>query len=119
VNAIVKRHEDGIVVVDGDACLGKGNCQLCLEACPYQAPQFGAEDNAKMQKCDLCLERWAEGRQPICVAGCPMRALDAGTLEELEAKYGQVREAVGLAYNDSIKPSAIFKPKPEYTTLRR
>ena len=113
VSAITKRQEDGIVVVDSEVCLGKDSCQLCLEACPYEAPQFGAEDNAKMQKCDLCLDRWVEGKEPICVAGCPMRALDAGPIEEMEAKYGHVHQAVGFTYNDKLEPSVVFKPKPE------
>ncbi|MBI2830769.1 MAG: 4Fe-4S dicluster domain-containing protein [Chloroflexi bacterium] len=111
VNAITKRKEDGIVVVDREKCLGKDECQLCLEACSYKVPQFGAEENAKMQKCDFCLDRWAEGKQPICVAGCPMRALDAGPIEEMQAKYGQAREAEGFAYAEDLKPSVVFKPK--------
>jgi len=113
VAAIAKRQEDGIVVVDREVCLGKDSCQLCLEACPYKAPQFGAEDNAKMQKCDFCLERWAEGKQPICVAGCPMRALDAGPVEEMEAEYGHVHQAVGFTYDDKLQPSMVLKSKPE------
>ena len=38
--AIVKRVEDGIVVVDRDKCNG---CQDCLPACPYGVPQFGTD----------------------------------------------------------------------------
>jgi len=34
VNAISKRKQDGIVVVDEEVCLGKDYCQSCLEACP-------------------------------------------------------------------------------------
>ncbi len=112
-NAISKRAEDGIVVVNREACIGKDECGLCLEACPYDAPQFGSEENARVQMCDLCLERWGEGKQPVCVAGCPTRALDAGPIEEIEAKYGQIRQAVGLIFDDKIRPSAVFKPKAE------
>lgn len=111
VNAISEREQDGIVVVDGEACLGKDNCQLCLEVCPYEAPQFGAEDNAKMQKCDLCIERWQEGKKPICVEGCPTRALDAGPMGEMKAKYGEVKKATGFTYNEKLKSSVIFTPK--------
>lgn len=111
VNAINKRDEDGIVVVDRAACLGKDGCQLCLEACPYNVPQFGAEKNAKMQKCDFCLDRWAEGHKPICVNACPCRALDAGPMDEMKAKYGSLREAVGFTYDDKINPSVIFRTK--------
>lgn len=110
-NAITKRKEDGIVLVEQEKCLGKESCGLCLEACPYQAPQFGAEANAKVQMCNLCLGRWAEGKPPICVAGCPMRALDAGPMEELATKYGPAQSAEGFTYASSIKPSVIFKPK--------
>ena len=113
VNAISKREEDGIVVVDREACLGKDNCDLCLEACPYNAPQFGAEENAKMQKCDLCIERWAEGKKPICVDACPMRALDSGPMEELRAMYGDIKEADGFVYSEDLAPSVIFKPKKD------
>jgi anaerobic dimethyl sulfoxide reductase subunit B (iron-sulfur subunit) len=117
VHAIEKRSEDGIVVVNRGLCLGKDTCDKCLKACPYKAPQFGAEQNSKMQKCDLCLDRWAEGKQPICVAACPMRALDAGPLEAMEAKYGEVRQAAGFKYNERLQPAVVFKPKAETAAL--
>ena len=111
--AITKRAEDGLVVVDREACLGRDDCGLCLEACPYQAPQFGAEENARMQKCDLCLDRWAEDKKPVCVSSCPVQALDAGPLDELRAKYGDVREAEGFTHSKSLSPSVTFKPKED------
>jgi anaerobic dimethyl sulfoxide reductase subunit B (iron-sulfur subunit) len=87
--AISKRESDGIVVVDSGVCLGRDRCGgACLIACPFGAPQFGTEPDARMQKCDLCRERWAEGRKPVCVEACPMRALDAGPEPEMAAKYG-------------------------------
>jgi anaerobic dimethyl sulfoxide reductase subunit B (iron-sulfur subunit) len=84
---------------------------MCLQACPYDVPQFGAEPDAKMEKCDLCLERWGEDKKPICVQACPMRALDAGPLDELESKYGSTRDVVGFAYSEAAKPSIVFKAK--------
>jgi len=119
VNAITKRHQDGIVVVDREACLGGDSCQLCLEACPYEAPQFGAEETPKMQKCDFCVDRWAEGKLPICVAGCPMRALDAGALDEMQAKYGRITTAVGFSFAAELRPAVVFKPKPEVPARQR
>ncbi len=115
VNAISKRELDGIVVVDREACLGKDNCDMCLQACPYDAPQFGAEENAKMQKCDLCLDRWAESKKPICIDACPLRALDAGPLDELKAKYGDIKEAEGFTYSTEASPSIVSKPQPHKT----
>jgi len=89
------------------------NCagHLCREVCPYSAPQFGAEDNPKMQMCNLCLDRWSQGKKPICVAACPTRALDAGPLEEMRATHGDTREAEGFTYSASTRPSITLKPK--------
>ncbi len=110
-NAISKRAGDGIVIIDREACLGKDECGLCQETCPYEAIGFGEEEGAKAQKCDLCAERWAEGKKPICVEACPMRALDAGPLDELEKKYGKVKESEGFVYSTETRPSVTFKPR--------
>ncbi len=111
-NAITKREEDGIVVVNKQKCLGNDNCNmLCKKACPYSAPQFGDEVNAKMQMCTLCLDRAVEHKKPICVEACPMRALDAGPLEELKAHYGNIQGVEGFTYSKKTKPSIIFKPR--------
>ena len=111
-HAITKRESDGVVVVDSATCLGNVKCKtLCLKACPWDAPQFGPEENAKMQKCDLCLERLEQGRQTICVEACPMYALDVGPLEELKAKYGNTVDAEGFRNSERFKPSVTFHPK--------
>jgi anaerobic dimethyl sulfoxide reductase subunit B (iron-sulfur subunit) len=106
--AIKKIKDNGIVVVDRDICLGGNGCdRLCLSACPYDVPAFGEEPGAKMEKCDLCLDRWPE-KKPICVEACPMRALDAGPIEELTAKYGSNHRAEGFFYSANMSPSIIF-----------
>lgn len=112
-NAITKRESDGVVVVNREECLGKDNCSQCLDVCPYDAPQFGAEVNAKMQKCDFCVERWAEAKLPVCVAACPARALDAGPLDGIETKYEAQREAVGFTHDERLDPSVVYKSKAE------
>jgi hypothetical protein len=40
-----------------------------------------------------------------------MRALDAGSLADLEEKYGAIREATGFDYSKRTKPAVVFKPK--------
>ena len=76
--AIKKRTQDGIVVVNRDRCIG---CHICLMACPFGVPQYG--NDGKMQKCDLCVDLLAHGKEPACVATCPAEALHFGTMEEL------------------------------------
>jgi anaerobic dimethyl sulfoxide reductase subunit B (iron-sulfur subunit) len=98
--------------VDRETCIGQDSCgAACLEVCPYDAPQFGAEDNAKMEKCNFCIDRLAENKQPICVAGCPMRALHSGPMDDLKAKYGDVKEAAGFIYAAELDPAIVLKPK--------
>ena len=110
--AIFKRQEDGIVIVDSEKCIGREECgSKCLTACPYDAPQFGPGNNARMHKCDLCLDRRLAGKQPACVESCYTRALDSGSLDDLKAQYGDVTEAVGFSYSKRTKPSIVFKPK--------
>ncbi|MBI2918267.1 MAG: 4Fe-4S dicluster domain-containing protein [Chloroflexi bacterium] len=84
VGAITKRAEDGVVLVDQERCVP--HCYACWTACPYGAPQFG--DDGRMQMCNFCPERLAEGAKPICVAACPLHALDAGPMDELVRTYG-------------------------------
>ncbi len=111
VGAISKRPQDGIMVVDKEKCLGGAKCDLCLRACPYDAPQFGDGDNPKMDMCDFCLDRLAGGLKPVCVESCPVRALDSGPLEELVSSYSGSRQAQGFAYSEENGPSTLFNPK--------
>jgi len=103
-------YSEEAAVEEAKRCL---NCagHLCKDVCPYNAPQFAVEEKAKMQKCDLCIDRWADDKKPICVEACPVRALDAGPLEELEAKYGINRDAHGFVYSGIVKPSIVNKRK--------
>ena len=79
----VRRREDGVVLLDSGKCMG---CRYCAWACPYGAPRFD-EARGVMTKCTLCADRLEEGLDPSCVAACPMRALDFGSLEEMKERY--------------------------------
>ena len=84
-DAIQKRPEDGIVVVDQDACSG---CQACFEACPFNVPQFGTDGT--MRKCDLCLNAInANSENPPCVTTCPTHALVFGTMNTKEKRAAE------------------------------
>ncbi len=98
--AISKRAEDGIVVMDQDKCIG---CHYCFFACPFGIPQYG--DDGTMQKCDFCLDRLEQGKEPACVATCPTKALHAGTMEEL-SKLAAEKAATKLA--GATQPSILI-----------
>jgi NADH-quinone oxidoreductase subunit F len=90
---------------------------MCGVVCPYDAPQFGTGDNPKMQMCNSCLEDWSNGKKPMCVRSCPVRALDFGPIGELQAKYGEVRVARRFTYSEKNRPSVIFKTKERRTVI--
>lgn len=69
--ALYKREEDGLVLIDLDKCDG---CQSCIEACPWHVPVFN-EATGKIMKCDLCVDRLEVGGTPACVTGCTAQAL--------------------------------------------
>jgi anaerobic dimethyl sulfoxide reductase subunit B len=85
VEAISKRIRDGIVLVDQKKCIG---CRSCAQECPYGSPQFRTKDGAKMEKCHFCLDRLEEGREPICVVACPVKALEAAPFPKWIDKHG-------------------------------
>jgi len=80
-NAISKRAEDGIVIVDPGKCSG---CRTCGAACPFHVPQYGR--TGIMQKCNMCLGKTIPGGEPACAATCPGEALKFGTIESLAAR---------------------------------
>lgn len=68
---LFKDEETGFTLYDNEACV---SCRLCLDACPYHAPQF-PESSGRMEKCNGCVERVRRGMEPACVRVCPFHAL--------------------------------------------
>ncbi len=103
-NAITQRA-DGIVLIDGDRCLG---CRYCSWACPYNAPQYDAVAG-RMQKCDLCMDNLDRGVPPACVASCPLRAL------ELTADYSSDGGSAvfPLPRTSLTAPALVIQPHPQ------
>jgi phenylacetyl-CoA:acceptor oxidoreductase subunit 1 len=98
VNAISQRP-DGIVLIDQKVCTGCGNC---TKACPYgviamnpnqdyfqgekmpyekTADAYRMQMSKKASKCTLCVHRVDLGKEPMCVAGCPSKAMVFGDLD--------------------------------------
>lgn len=113
--AIFKEPEFGAVLVDQDKCVG---CRKCKEACPYGSPKYASDaEDEKMSKCTMCIDKLVRGEQPQCALSCPMRALDFGPIEDLAAKYGDVRHLKGMPECESLGPSVVYKPMQEKKAL--
>jgi nitrate reductase / nitrite oxidoreductase, beta subunit len=82
--AIYKRPEDGIVLVDQERCRGY---QECVSACPYKKVMFNNETRVS-EKCIACYPKIEEGIQPQCVTTC----------------IGRIRIASFISSPDNIDP---------------
>lgn len=83
--AIYKRGEDGIVLINQDACRG---WRMCVSACPYKKTFYNWE-TGKSEKCILCFPRLEVGEIPACMHSCVGRIRYLGVLlydqEKIEA----------------------------------
>lgn len=104
--AIVKRKEDGVVIIDQDICAGT---KLCVSACPYGAPQYNIKA-FKTNKCDFCIDLQEKGEDPVCVTSCPMRAIEYGPIEELRKKYGTISQIIGMPSDTITHPNIVITP---------
>jgi anaerobic dimethyl sulfoxide reductase subunit B (iron-sulfur subunit) len=100
---------DGIILIDPKKCVG---CRYCEWACPYGAPQYN-QKSGTMQKCDFCRDYILDGKQPVCVASCPMRALEFGPIGQLVEKFGDNRTVFPLPNPELTKPALYIKPHPD------
>ena len=64
--AMYKRSEDGIVLVDQDACRG---WRMCVTGCPYKKVYFNHR-TGKAEKCTMCYPRIEVGLPTVCSETC-------------------------------------------------
>ena len=69
--ALARLADGKPVLLDRERCIG---CKMCVQACPFGVITL-SPDGKGVLKCDLCIERLAQGLEPACVAACPTKAL--------------------------------------------
>jgi len=95
------KNSDGVVVIENSKCI---NCQLCYEKCPYNAIEINPYTN-RVEKCDFCYSRIIKGLLPVCVQGCPGKAMLFGDINDKESE-------ISIA----IKKNQIKALNPEFET---
>ncbi|HTR23189.1 MAG TPA: 4Fe-4S dicluster domain-containing protein [Terriglobales bacterium] len=74
----------GPVVYDVWKCIG---CRYCMVACPFGQPKYEwGSLNPRVQKCIMCPDRVAAGKQTACAEICPTGATKFGERDELIAE---------------------------------
>jgi len=93
-------HRDGEnkpVIIDSDRCIG---CSMCVQACPFGMIDISVDGKSAL-KCDLCIERLAENKEPACVTACFTKALlYIDDKEHNQAKRSKTAEKIVKSQND-------------------
>ncbi len=108
--AIEKRDEDGIVLVNEDRCRGY---RYCMEACPYKKIYFNASQGVA-QKCIFCLPRLEQGVTTACARQCPGRVRFVGYLDDpagpIHKLVNHHRVALPLHAEYGTQPNVFYVP---------
>jgi Fe-S-cluster-containing dehydrogenase component len=96
------------VQIDYAKCI---KCELCLQACPYEARFMNVNREGKADKCTFCVHRLKEGKEPACVSVCPARAIAFGDLDDPKSR---VRKLLRTRKPTVLKPSSGTKPRVYY-----
>jgi complex iron-sulfur molybdoenzyme family reductase subunit beta len=108
--AIFKRDQDGVVLVDLDRCQGY---RYCIAGCPYKKIYFNPKIS-KSEKCILCFPRIERGLPPACAQQCVGRTRFVGFLDDKEGAIyklvHQYRVALPLRGDFNTQPNVYYIP---------
>jgi Fe-S-cluster-containing dehydrogenase component len=96
------------VQIDAGKCIA---CALCIPACPYGARFMNELKDGKAEKCDFCLHRLKEGKEPACAAVCPARAIAFGDLDDPKSTVSRLLKA---RKSTVLKPEKGTRPRVHY-----
>ena len=109
-NAIYKRQEDGIVLVDQERCRGY---RYCVNACPYKKVYFN-EQISKSEKCIFCYPRIEKGLATACAQQCVGRIRWIGYLDDEEGPIhilvNKYKVALPLHEEWGTQPNVFYVP---------
>jgi Fe-S-cluster-containing dehydrogenase component/formate-dependent nitrite reductase membrane component NrfD len=113
--ALFKRR-DGIVDLDGSACIG---CRACMEACPYD--QLFIDPNTRTaEKCNFCANRVENRLLPSCVSVCPTECRIFGDLDDPTSEVSRIvqREAFMVRKPEKGTGPKVFYLGAEESAIR-
>ena len=109
-NAIYKRQEDGIVLVDQERCRGY---RYCVNACPYKKIYFN-EKVSKSEKCIFCYPRIEKGLATACARQCVGRIRWIGYLDDVDGPIhtlvNKYKVALPLHPEWGTQPNVFYVP---------
>lgn len=104
------RTKDGVVMVDGQSCIG---CGYCVQACPYGS-RFLSPVTHTADKCTWCYHRITKGLKPACVEICPTQTRQFGDMLQ---EHDPVRLAIAHGRVNVLQPHLLTEPQCYYLGL--
>lgn len=108
--AIYKREDNGIVLIDQDRCRGY---QHCVAACPYKKIYFNPLFN-RSEKCIFCFPRIEQGLPPACASQCVGRLRFVGYLDDQDGPIWKLvtkwNVALPLRADYGTQPNVYYVP---------
>ena len=104
------RTRDGVVMVDGETCIG---CGYCVQACPYGS-RFLNPTTHTAEKCTWCYHRITKGMKPACVEVCPTGTRMFGNMKKED---DPVRKIVETRRVGILQPHLLTEPNCFYLHL--
>ena len=112
-DAIFKREQDGVVLVDLDRCQGY---RYCIAGCPYKKIYFNPKIS-KSEKCILCFPRVERGLPPACAQQCVGRIRFVGFLDDENSQVHKLvhkyKVALPLRSDYGTQPNIFYIPPTE------
>lgn len=112
-DAIFKRDEDGIVLVDQDRCQGY---RYCIAGCPYKKIYFNPK-TGKSEKCIMCFPRVEKGLPTACSQQCVGRVRLMGFLDDENSQVHKLvkkhKVAIPLRPDRGTSPNIYYIPPTE------
>lgn len=105
--AISRTPDQEIVLIDGSKCI---SCAMCALVCPFDVIRYYESADALKGrvvalKCDHCIERQKDNREPACVEVCKVNALLFGEINELIKTAGsELSRSVSAAVAEPAEP---------------
>src|SRR3990172_10458688 len=108
--AVYKREEDGIVLVDQTRCRGYHHC---VKGCPYKKIYYNPEEKVA-QKCIFCYPRIEEHKGNFCATQCVGRVHHVGYAEDTSSSVYKLinkwKVALRLHPEFKTEPNVFYIP---------
>lgn len=118
--AIYRDDKENSVLVEAQNCI---SCGMCAMVCPYSAIEFPDISQQKGEfinhayKCDDCIERLREDKEPACAKICRTGALQYGDMGKIVSEQ---RDELAVRVTENINGEFDFESKiPENMELYR